>query len=97
MIVFLCKKLRKEVYSLKDKIEKEILENFKKFEEEKGRVPTPKEMFDLSVNTELISKYLENAPTGLKIKDVQYKAKDELIITLIPNKKIKEELEEEMW
>ena len=43
-----------------------------------------------------ISKYLENAPTGLKIKDVQYKAKDELIITLIPNKKIKEELEEEM-
>ena len=75
---------------------KEILENFKKFEKENGRVPAPEEMFDLSVNTELISKYLENAPTGLKIKDVQYKAKDELIITLIPNKKIKEELEEEM-
>ena len=96
MTVFLCKKLRKEVFSLKYKIEKEILENFKKFEEEKGRVPTPKEMFDLSVNTELISKYLENAPTGLKIKDVQYKSKSELSITLIPSEEIREDLEKEM-
>lgn len=96
MIVFLCKKLRKEVYSLKDKIQKEILENFKKFEEENGRIPTPEEIFDLSVNTELISKYLKDAPAGLEIKDVQHKSKDELIITLVPNEEIREDLEKEM-
>ena len=81
---------------MKDKIQKEILENFKKFEEENGRIPTPEEIFELSVNTELISKYIKDAPPGLKIKDIQHKSKDELIITLIPSKEVREDLEEEM-
>ena len=54
-----------------DKIEKEIVENIDKFKKENNRLPNPEEIFELSINTDLIEKYFQENPEKLELVKVE--------------------------